>query len=78
VTVQRARDPAQDPRSGLPPERTCFRCDGVFRAAASEDRRVYCPIRRTAYGFPAPTLTDFNAGAQIALFAAGGGEGRRA
>lgn len=36
-------------------ERTCFRCDRVFRTA-SADRRVYCPTCRTAYGFPTPTL----------------------
>ena len=29
-----------------------FRCDGVFRVA-SDDRRVYCPACRAAYGFPA-------------------------
>ena len=54
-------------RSNPEPERTCYRCDGVFRVA-SEDRRVYCPACRTAYGFPAPTLTDFTPGAQLALF----------
>lgn len=36
------------------PERTCFRCDRVFRVA-SADRRVYCAACRDAYGFPAPT-----------------------
>ena len=34
-------------------ERTCYRCDGVF-PTASADRRVYCPLCRAAYGFPAP------------------------
>jgi hypothetical protein len=77
VTVLCARDWAQDARAGLPPERTCFRCDGVFRVA-SEDRRVYCPTCRAAYGFPAPTLTDFTPGAQLALFTAGGRKVRRA
>jgi hypothetical protein len=51
------------------PERTCFRCDGEFRVP-SEDRRVYCPACRAAYGFPAPNLTDFTPGAQLALFVA--------
>ena len=36
-------------------ERTCYRCDGVF-PTASADRRVYCPLCRVAYGFPAPSL----------------------
>lgn len=49
------------------PLRTCFRCDGVFRVA-SDERRVYCPACRTAYGFPAPVLTDFRPGAQLPLF----------
>ena len=77
MTVLRARERAQDARTGRPPERTCFRCDGVF-TVASEDRRVYCPDCRTAYGFPAPMLTDFTPGAQLALFAVGGGRVRRA
>lgn len=51
------------------PERTCFRCDDVFRVA-SDDRRVYCPACRTAYGFPAPILADFRPGAQLPLFPA--------
>ena len=57
------RDSRARPRSGeeTAPERTCFRCDGVLRAA-SEDRRVYCPACRTAYGFPAPTLTGLTPG----------------
>ena len=49
------------------PERTCFRCDGVFRVA-SDDRRVYCAACRSAYGFPAPALADFTPGAQLPLF----------
>jgi hypothetical protein len=73
VTVLRARDRAQDARTGLLPERTCFRCDGEFRVP-SEDRRVYCPACRNAYGFPAPTLTDFTPGAELALFPARGRE----
>lgn len=36
------------------PERTCYRCDGVFRVA-SPDRRVYCWDCRHAFGFPVPT-----------------------
>lgn len=51
------------------PERTCFRCDGVF-PVASDDRRVYCPACRHAYGFPAPVLSDFRPGAQLVLFPA--------
>jgi hypothetical protein len=77
VTVLRAHERAQDARAGLPPERTCYRCDVEFRVA-SEDRRVYCPACRTAYGFPAPTLTDFTPGAQLALFPARGREVRGA
>jgi hypothetical protein len=53
----------------LAPERTCYRCDGVFRVA-SADRRVYCPDCRAAYGFPAPTPADFWPGAQLVLFPA--------
>ena len=49
------------------PERTCFRCDGVFRVA-SDDRRVYCPACRSAYGFPVPAPADFRPGAQLVLF----------
>jgi hypothetical protein len=56
----------------LAPERTCYRCDGVFRVA-SDDRRVYCLDCRAAYGFPAPTLADFRPGAQLALFPAATG-----
>ena len=77
MTVQRARRRAQHVRTGLPPERTCFRCDGFFRVA-SEDRRVYCPACRAAYGFPAPTLTDITPGAQLLLFTAGEREVRHA
>jgi hypothetical protein len=50
VTVQRAYV-----RAGKP-ERTCYRCDGVFRVA-SDDARVYCPACRCRYGFPAPSTT---------------------
>jgi hypothetical protein len=68
VTVQRAperaatrNDPAMVAVTGRPGrrvlERTCFRCDGVFRVA-SPDRRVYCWDCRDAYGFPAPTPYD--------------------
>ena len=39
----------------LDPERTCYRCDGVFRTR-SADRRVYCPTCCTTYGFPAPMV----------------------
>jgi hypothetical protein len=73
VTVQRARDRASNKDdktrrlANLAPERTCFRCDSVFRVA-SDDRRVYCPACRTAYGFRAPVLADFTPGAQLALF----------
>ena len=77
MTVLRARDRAQDARTGLPPERTCFRCDGVFRVA-SENRRVYCPACRTAYGFPAPALPDVIPGPQPAMFVIGGCEARGA
>ncbi len=49
------------------PQRTCFRCDGVFRVA-SDERRVYCLACRTAYGFPAPALIDMRPGAQLPLF----------
>lgn len=34
-------------------DRTCWRCDVIFRVA-SVDVRVYCRDCRTAYGFPAP------------------------
>jgi hypothetical protein len=37
------------------PERTCFRCDGIFRVACA-DRRVYCPACRATYGFPPPAV----------------------
>ena len=37
------------------PERTCFRCDGVF-ASRSTDRRVYCPICRINFGFSIPSI----------------------
>ena len=61
--------PAARESAVLAPERTCYRCDGVFRVA-SDDRRVYCPDCRAAYGFPAPTPADFWPGAQLVLFPA--------
>lgn len=64
---RRATRAASRPAAGVVPERTCFRCDGVFRVA-SDDRRVYCPACRNAYGFPAPTLADFRPGSQLPLF----------
>ena len=63
------RRPAVPAGPVIAPERTRFRCDGVFRVA-SDDRRVYCPACRREYGFPAPTLADFRPGAQLALFPA--------
>jgi hypothetical protein len=65
VAVSRRRTSAD-----VAPERTCYRCDCAFRVA-SDDRRVYCPACRAAYGFPAPLLADFTPGAQLALFPAG-------
>ena len=67
MTVQRASDQAQTTsrttRRRRPlPERTCYRCLGVFRTK-SEKTRVYCERCRSRYGFPkvgqlesAPTL----------------------
>ena len=72
MTVQRARTRATAPEVDVrAPERTCFRCDGVF-AVAADDRRVYCPDCRRRYGFPGPTLADFTPGAQLGLFPAAG------
>ena len=56
MTVQRASDQAQTtPRTTRrrrpPPERTCYRCLGVFRTK-SEKTRVYCERCRSRYGFP--------------------------
>ena len=65
----RTAAPAAQASAVLAPERTCYRCDGIFRVA-SDDRRVYCPDCRAAYGFPAPTLADFRPGAQLVLFPA--------
>lgn len=76
MTVTRARERAEqhdpDVSAAAPPERTCFRCDEVFRVP-SDDRRVYCLDCRERYGFPAPTLTDFRPGTQLGLFS---GQGR--
>jgi hypothetical protein len=54
VTVQRTSGQAQTTTTTtrrLLPERTCYRCLGVFRTK-SEKTRVYCERCRSRYGFP--------------------------
>ena len=76
MTVQRASDQAQTTPRTIQrrrplPERTCYRCLGVFRTK-SEKTRVYCERCRSRYGFPKVGQPE---PAPTGLLLVGGGHG---